>query len=933
MENSRVKPTPGVEEALFSMLWTPYPDNSSESSSSDESETFKRKKRPLTWAVNDNHDNCGVRPYSISSRLSYPTYYPSSYFTTTDHHHHHHLIVPRAMPQSFIDNFSPPHWEEENRRPTVNSNEINHQTNQQQSGFINFYNNNNLSSKSMVPIPSSNTRREPVFVGGGSSFCPNYQFSCVRVVDEIGSNVGVAQSDHYSLIQGEQKKLNKFIVESTLSGMRTVNMTTTTTIITNNDALNSCRNNTHIYVTSSSSSNTSTPRVLSDATTIKSLEKVDPVEGSLTIPVNQQTSNVNIVNCYRTVPVQIVNEEENDDNSVKENPNTVKSKNLNINNKCDIIEVADDAKENKKSSKNTKLSSSIINISANENLNSITSDNSNDKKYNNTKGLTPFDTCNLDQSIYISSSDQTNIANVDAINSVHDPINVQENVVLSHSVPSSREQRRRERRERRAARSRMSHIHALHAQEAISNPNNITATAQMHQIPLSHAIIGANQVRPLSGGNFQIVPDLLHSHLPPPYTTLPVQENSATLLTTPVPVPVSAVDNCRYSFPLPIIRRSPSERSGKGCCTQWFAFAGPPLRALIAVVALGGVACALGGAALGATSLAGPPQSHFTAALLMIGVGVILVTISGAAWKMTAPGGPPCLSLETSADLGRCNRRACTRSGANGHMIYPEFQHRAPPPSYQASMQEYRLRLLLLDRDRQTSVLRVVSPPPTYRSTSGSLLRTTMVTHNNQSRHQPPSSSTASGRLFGGISEIINGFSYSINNKNNNQNNIENISNNSSEATLPPSYRTRNNHHTTGSHLRPVSAYNNDSNHDFTLTVHSSSMDNLSVNITPSLSFQQSPSNFFTEEQPKTVNSSYSSSSLNHINSETTNEINKIKINENSLNNDNNSNNDLVTIVTISGLIDESENKNSVNDLTSLTVETSSSKFDALVHL
>lgn len=71
--------------------------------------------------------------------------------------------------------------------------------------------------------------------------------------------------------------------------------------------------------------------------------------------------------------------------------------------------------------------------------------------------------------------------------------------------------------------------------------------------------------------------------------------------------------------------RSPSERSGKGCCGQWFAFAGPPLRALIAVVALAGVACALGGAALGATSLAGPPQSHFTAALLMIGKSHIFV--------------------------------------------------------------------------------------------------------------------------------------------------------------------------------------------------------------------------------------------------------------------------------------------------------------------
>lgn len=72
--------------------------------------------------------------------------------------------------------------------------------------------------------------------------------------------------------------------------------------------------------------------------------------------------------------------------------------------------------------------------------------------------------------------------------------------------------------------------------------------------------------------------------------------------------------NCVY--------RSPSERSGKGCCGQWFA--GPPLRAVIAVVALGGVACALGGAALGATGLAGPPTSHLTAALLMIGNYIFL---------------------------------------------------------------------------------------------------------------------------------------------------------------------------------------------------------------------------------------------------------------------------------------------------------------------
>jgi len=58
-------------------------------------------------------------------------------------------------------------------------------------------------------------------------------------------------------------------------------------------------------------------------------------------------------------------------------------------------------------------------------------------------------------------------------------------------------------------------------------------------------------------------------------------------------------------------------------------------------------------------------------------------------------------------------------------MMYPEFQYRPPPPSYQASMQEYRLRLLLLDRHPGSVAPggHAVSPPPTYRSHAGSTLR------------------------------------------------------------------------------------------------------------------------------------------------------------------------------------------------------------------
>lgn len=68
--------------------------------------------------------------------------------------------------------------------------------------------------------------------------------------------------------------------------------------------------------------------------------------------------------------------------------------------------------------------------------------------------------------------------------------------------------------------------------------------------------------------------------------------------------------------------RTPSERSGKDCCGQWFR--GPPLRFLVALVALGGVACTLGGATLSMYSLAGSPTSHLTAGLLMTGKKSIL---------------------------------------------------------------------------------------------------------------------------------------------------------------------------------------------------------------------------------------------------------------------------------------------------------------------
>ncbi|CAG0898778.1 unnamed protein product [Cyprideis torosa] len=92
-----------------------------------------------------------------------------------------------------------------------------------------------------------------------------------------------------------------------------------------------------------------------------------------------------------------------------------------------------------------------------------------------------------------------------------------------------------------------------------------------------------------------------------------------------------------------------------------------------------------------------------------------------------------------------------------GQLVYPEFHFRPPPPSYQASMQEYRLRLLLLDRHHSappaTSSSGIpphlpppplpippppaVSPPPTYRSNISSTLSRPALSVREGSR--PPS--------------------------------------------------------------------------------------------------------------------------------------------------------------------------------------------------
>ena len=102
-----------------------------------------------------------------------------------------------------------------------------------------------------------------------------------------------------------------------------------------------------------------------------------------------------------------------------------------------------------------------------------------------------------------------------------------------------REQRRRERRERRQARQRAQHGHHH-------------AAVPVHQRSATGVRAG-NGAEP-SRTSYEILPDIINNHLPPPYTTLPLQTPPIHSPLTISPVPV-VVDDCRFSFPIPIIRR------------------------------------------------------------------------------------------------------------------------------------------------------------------------------------------------------------------------------------------------------------------------------------------------------------------------------------------------------------------------------------------
>ncbi|XP_011139089.1 uncharacterized protein LOC105182959 isoform X2 [Harpegnathos saltator] len=233
--------------------------------------------------------------------------------------------------------------------------------------------------------------------------------------------------------------------------------------------------------------------------------------------------------------------------------------------------------------------------------------------------------------------------------------------------------RRRERRMRRQ------HRRALRSCTAIP-PTSYPATS---------ACQTANSSPP---GVLPLVPSIRgFLHPPPPHLGL---RGLSLGLPFPVPASVSAFGRDAVAVP-------------KQCC----GLSSPPVRWSILGVGFVGLVCTGAGTLLGALKASG--RDHLVG-VFMSGIGVLLVLVSAVAWRLTNQ--DYCGSF--FGFTGISGRIPPTRPiHPYAAMIYPEFQFRTPPPSYQASMQEYRLRLLLLDRLQPAS-----SPPPTYRSNAGSIV-------------------------------------------------------------------------------------------------------------------------------------------------------------------------------------------------------------------
>ncbi|GAB1600697.1 uncharacterized protein LOC115210307 [Argonauta hians] len=141
-----------------------------------------------------------------------------------------------------------------------------------------------------------------------------------------------------------------------------------------------------------------------------------------------------------------------------------------------------------------------------------------------------------------------------------------------------------------------------------------------------------------------------------------------------------------------------------------------------------GICCLIIGIVLAA--LHGSGSSFLFLAIMFFGLGLLLLIVVIVGWKFTPQGHEPLHLLFGLGDHSLLNQARShgmqrTREGYwHGGIMYPEFQYRRPPPSYDVSMQEYQQQLLQQyqqSMNNSDNYSLPSSPPPTYRSRASTL--------------------------------------------------------------------------------------------------------------------------------------------------------------------------------------------------------------------
>uniref|UniRef100_A0A914W811 Uncharacterized protein n=3 Tax=Plectus sambesii TaxID=2011161 RepID=A0A914W811_9BILA len=188
-----------------------------------------------------------------------------------------------------------------------------------------------------------------------------------------------------------------------------------------------------------------------------------------------------------------------------------------------------------------------------------------------------------------------------------------------------------------------------------------------------------------------------------------------------------------------------SESDRKGCCFQCSQT--NMIRLFVAVISLIGLACVAVGILLGALTVSG--TTRLTLCLLMIGVGIVLITVSAIAWRLTSFD-VQSRPIDFWSMIGnrsihqRTNRTVYGREAlpttpyfrVHQGMFVPEYAWPPPPPNYHTTIRNpFHLR-----RSQPSPRPAASSPPPTYRTSStNATWRPTVLSPGHRPPSRPPS--------------------------------------------------------------------------------------------------------------------------------------------------------------------------------------------------